>query len=100
MVNWDVPSPIDLRSMTDAHEWTESAMGKRPWRTQFFDTISWWHGLPPADVVVTVQAVHELRHKRRVPALHATIRRLLRPGDVFLMCDHFVGAGGMTNREL
>jgi SAM-dependent methyltransferase len=168
MVNRDVPSPIDLRSMTDAREWTESAMVKRPWRTQFFDKIleqiptgtprvmelgsgpgflaerllqahprieylaldyspamhtlarerlgsaadrvqfveadfgqdSWEHGLPSVDVVVTVQAVHELGHKRHVPTLHATIRRLLRPGGVFLMCDHFVGDGGMTNREL
>jgi ubiquinone/menaquinone biosynthesis C-methylase UbiE len=154
--------------MDDAREWAASAMGKRPWRTQFFDKIveqiptgtprimelgsgpgflaerllqahprieyvaldyssamhtlarerlgpaadrvrfvdadfrqdSWGRSLPPVDVVVTVQAVHELRHKRHARALHATVRRLLRPGGVFLMCDHFVGNGGMTNGEL
>lgn len=32
----DVPSPIDLRRMNDAREWTTSAMSKRPWRTEFF----------------------------------------------------------------
>lgn len=32
----DVPSPIDLRSMDDARQWAESAMSKRPWRTEFF----------------------------------------------------------------
>lgn len=32
----DVPSPIDLRSMRDAREWTGTAMAKRPWRTEFF----------------------------------------------------------------
>lgn len=32
----DVPSPIDLRSMEDARQWAESAMSKRPWRTEFF----------------------------------------------------------------
>jgi ubiquinone/menaquinone biosynthesis C-methylase UbiE len=32
----DVPSPIDLRQMRDAREWEETAMSKRPWRTEFF----------------------------------------------------------------
>ena len=32
----DVPSPIDLRVMSDAREWEQSAMGKRPWRVEFF----------------------------------------------------------------
>jgi ubiquinone/menaquinone biosynthesis C-methylase UbiE len=32
----DVPSPIDLRSMSDAREWAASAMLKRPWREHFF----------------------------------------------------------------
>lgn len=32
----DVPSPIDLRIMSDAREWAAKAMQKRPWRTEFF----------------------------------------------------------------
>ena len=32
----DVPSPIDLSNMEDARQWAESAMSKRPWRTEFF----------------------------------------------------------------
>ena len=32
----DVPSPIDLRLMSDAREWEETAMAKRPWRSEFF----------------------------------------------------------------
>jgi SAM-dependent methyltransferase len=32
----DVPSPIDLRMMSDAREWTANAMIMRPWRTEFF----------------------------------------------------------------
>jgi len=32
----DVPSPVDLRSMHDAREWTATAMAKRPWRAEFF----------------------------------------------------------------
>lgn len=32
----DVPSPIDLRLMSQASEWESTAMSKRPWRTEFF----------------------------------------------------------------
>jgi SAM-dependent methyltransferase/GNAT superfamily N-acetyltransferase len=32
----DVPSPIDLRLMSDATEWEAAAMQKRPWRTEVF----------------------------------------------------------------
>lgn len=32
----DVPSPIDLRLMSDAREWEATALEKRPWRTEFF----------------------------------------------------------------
>ena len=32
----DVPSPIDLREMSDARQWADEAMVKRPWRTEFF----------------------------------------------------------------
>lgn len=32
----DVPSPIDLRQMSDARQWADEAMAKRPWRTEFF----------------------------------------------------------------
>ena len=32
----DVPSPIDLRLMSDASEWEATAMEKRPWRAEFF----------------------------------------------------------------
>lgn len=36
----DVPSPIDLRTMTDAKAWESMAMQKRPWRTEFFDAVA------------------------------------------------------------
>jgi hypothetical protein len=35
----DVPSPIDLRNLTEAQDWAESAMAKRPWRKDFFEAI-------------------------------------------------------------
>jgi SAM-dependent methyltransferase len=39
------------------------------------------------DAVVTMQAVHEVRHKRHVPRLYRQIRDLLAPGGLFLVCD-------------
>ena len=36
MTDTDVPSPIDLRLMSDACEWERTAFEKRPWRTDFF----------------------------------------------------------------
>lgn len=42
----------------------------------------------PFDAVVTMQAVHELRHKRHVPALYRQIHDVLLPGGLLLVCDH------------
>jgi SAM-dependent methyltransferase len=167
----DVPSPIDLRSMTDAHEWARTAMTKRPWRKDFFARIAdelsrvgegplavlelgsgpgflarhllsavrvsrycaldssaamhelaqdrlgaladrvefveadfrsahWAEGLPVVEAVVTVQAVHELRHKRHAVPFYRRVRPLIAPGGVMLMCDHFAGHDGMSNGAL
>ena len=60
----------------------------------------WWRGLPPVDAVVTMQAVHELRHKARAIGLHRGVHEVLRPGGLYLVCDHFLGPGGMSNSDL
>jgi ubiquinone/menaquinone biosynthesis C-methylase UbiE len=170
-MNGDVPSPIDLRRMSDAAEWEQSAMSKRPWRTEFFAQFAiqiasaprsihrvleigsgpgflakhllealsgisyvlldfspamhelarsrltglenkiqfierdfkqedWYEGLSRFDCVVTHQAVHELRHKRHATQLHSQVRGILEREGLYLVCDHFVGDGGMTNPQL
>jgi SAM-dependent methyltransferase len=43
---------------------------------------------PPYDVVVAMQSVHELRHKRHAPALYTRIFDLLAAGGLLLVCDH------------
>ena len=167
----DVPSPIDLRLMSDAREWEATAMAKRPWRTEFFDRFAaeiaasplpvrrilelgsgpgfladrllrefgdvayvaldfssamhqlaaerlgvmaarvqfverslrerdWSHGLGRFEFVVTNQAVHELRHKRYGATLHSEVRQVLESGGSYLVCDHSVGEGGMSNEQL
>lgn len=165
----DVPSPIDLRDASDAVEWANSAMEKRPWRADFFKKFAeivaerrdgdvlelasgpgflaeqlirsapshaytlldfsdamhglarsrlaglspsvryvttdfkhsnWTAGLGPFDFVVTMQAVHELRHKAHAATLHSQVRTLLKAGGKYLVCDHYVGADGMANDQL
>lgn len=60
----------------------------------------WGDGLGLFHFVVTHQVVHELRHKRYASALHAQARERLRPGGGYLVCDHFLGEGGMANDRL
>lgn len=164
----DVPSPIDLRLMTDARPWAEAALAKRPVRPEFFDAFArligrddarvlelgsgpgfladhllralphlryvaldfspamhqlaaerlgdraarvsfiersfrapaWSDGLGTFDAVVTHQAVHELRHKDHAAALHAQVRSLLASGGCYLVCDHFLGEGGLSDDRL
>jgi SAM-dependent methyltransferase len=62
-----------------------------------FKAAAWATGLSPCDAVVTLQAVHELRHKRYAASLYDAVRRLLRPGGLFLVCDHVFGEG--SNRD-
>ena len=65
-----------------------------------FQQPDWNIGMPTFDAVVSMQSAHEVRHKSRVPALYAHVRRLLGKGGCFLVCDHIVGEGGMTDTEL
>lgn len=45
------------------------------------------HVSGPYDAVVSMQAVHEVRHTRHVPRLYEQIRAMLAPGGLFLVCD-------------
>lgn len=54
-----------------------------------FLTSEWASSLQgPFDIVVSMQAVHELRHKRRAQLLYEQVRTLMRPGSVLVVCDH------------
>ncbi len=44
--------------------------------------------------------VHELRHKRYAKALHSQVAGVLRTNAPYVVCDHFLGAGGMSNDQL
>ena len=166
----DVPSPIDLKKMSDAQEWARNAM-QRPFRQDFFEAFrkeltklnyasirvlelgsgpgflaeylltnlptlmislldnspsmhrlakkqlhkhlqrvkfierdfkqpNWNEDLGRFDAVVTLQAVHELRHKRYATDFHRQVRPLLGNNGVYLFCDHYFGHEGMQNDQL
>ena len=62
-------------------------------RTEFlradFKTDTWPSLVSaPVDFVVSLQAVHELRHKRHAQRLYEQLGPLLRPGAEVLVCDH------------
>ena len=65
-----------------------------------FKEPGWTSGLSSYDAVVTLQAVHELRHKRHAASLYEAVTALLRPGGVFLVCDHVCGEGGLADASL
>jgi len=54
-----------------------------------FKTPEWLaHAGGPLDSVLSMQAVHELRHKRHALPLYAQVRGALAPGGRILICDH------------
>ena len=65
-----------------------------------FRRSGWADDLGLFDAAVSVQAVHELRHKRHAVGLHQAVYRLLRAGGLYLVCEHVLGPGGMTDGEL
>ncbi len=54
-----------------------------------FRDADWHLQLDSPDVVVTMQAVHELRHKGRTAQLYRQVFDLLKGGGIFLACDSF-----------
>jgi SAM-dependent methyltransferase len=53
-----------------------------------FLDAGWWQSLAgPFDVVVSLQAVHEVRDAARIPQLYSELRLLLREGGTVLIAD-------------
>jgi hypothetical protein len=65
-----------------------------------FRQENWCEGIGRFDCIATNQTVHELRHKRHARQLHSQVRGTLNSKGLYLVCDHFVGDGGMQNTEL
>lgn len=65
-----------------------------------FKDENWSDDIHQVDIVVTNQAVHELRHKRYALTLFEQIRKLLNPEGTLLYCDHYCGSDAMSNSQL
>ena len=65
-----------------------------------FKADGWDAGLGRFDAVLTMQAVHELRHKSRAPRLHEAVHGLLVPRGIYLVGDHVFDPLQMSNPEL
>jgi SAM-dependent methyltransferase len=72
-------------------EMARETLGERAdvtWALGDFKAPNWAQQLRgPFDAVISMQAIHEIRHKRHVPWLYAQVRTLLRPGGVLLVSD-------------
>ena len=74
-------------------ELSRSRLKKFQDRTVFiqadFKKTDWAAGISAGfDLIVSLQAVHELRHASRIPKLYAQLYSLLVPGGTILICDH------------
>ena len=85
------------------HDLARARLGPRAAQVTFlqrsFKDPDWPQGLGLFDAVITNQAVHELRHKRHAPRLHAAVRQVLRPGGVYLVTDGFFGTEGLAEQS-
>ena len=60
-----------------------------------FKEANWTDAIPSGfDVVVSLQAVHELRHASRIPKLYSQLCDLLVPGGKIFICDHVNAPSG------
>jgi SAM-dependent methyltransferase len=86
------------------HELARARLGPSAARVTFlersFKSEAWTADLGPFDLVVTNQAVHELRHKRHAPRLHRQVLDVLAPQGCYVVSDHFSGPGGLESTEL
>ncbi len=77
-----------------------------PWSTRLtflersFKSDRWAENLEPVHLVVTNQAVHELRHTRHARGLHRQVLGVLVAEGSYLVSDHFSDPGGLENTEL
>jgi SAM-dependent methyltransferase len=93
----DVAEYVALDFSGAMHDLAREHLGELARRVAFvtrdFRTADWTADLAGFDAVVTMQAVHETRHKRRALPLLTQARGLLRPGGQLLYCDHYFEGG-------
>lgn len=93
----DVAEYLALDFSDPMHDLAREHLGDLASRVTFvardFRAPDWTAGFSGLDAVVTMQAVHETRHKRRALPLLSQARTILRPGGRLLYCDHYFEDG-------
>jgi SAM-dependent methyltransferase len=75
-------------------------MDRVSFETRDFRDEYWTEGLGKFDVIVTQEAAHEVRHKRKLSAFLTQAHDLLRLGGAFLFCDHYSEPGKSARNPL
>ena len=100
----DVKSYAALDFSEAMHQLAREHLGEIATRMTFvqrdFRVPQWAIGLGPFDAVVTMQAAHEMRHKRHLVPLLFQARSMLRAGGLLLYCDHYFEADSGKNSLL
>jgi len=61
-----------------------------------FKSPQWIDSLGKFDVIVTMQAAHEVRHKQNISSLFLQLRKLLDDNGIFLYSDHYYTPSSKT----
>ena len=65
-----------------------------------FRLPDWPDGLGHFDAVITMQAAHEVRHKRHLQDFLVRARHCIAPEGLLLYCDHYFKPGDTKNPDL
>ncbi len=65
-----------------------------------FQESGWEKSLGKYDAVLSLQAIHEIRHKDKVPLVFSGVKSILRKNGIFLFCDHVCDVDGMEDDQL
>lgn len=86
------------------HDLAREHLGRHAERARFvshyFRRDDWVAETGKPDIVVTMQAAHEVRHKSRLPELLRAIYRSLKDGGLLLFCDHYTDEFGTKRAGL
>lgn len=86
------------------HALAKESLGPAAARVTFlrrdFREPAWTAGLRDIDAALTLQAAHEMRHKRHVPALLRQMHDVLSPDGLLLFCDYYAEPGSAKNSDL
>ena len=83
--------------LTLARQRLEPFIGRIDLLQRDFRLSDWTRDLERYDAIISLQAVHEVRQKKRIPVLFGQVYELLALQGLFLFCDHYVEPDSTSN---